>query len=100
MPLTLDDAIKTHLANKRKYLESIISEAVIRHTQLHISIFERTPKDDKVIKRRIIAKEKEKDRARYAITTEHLWTEIQALQELLAMVRKHERGESLDGLTY
>jgi hypothetical protein len=35
--------------------------------------------------------------ARYAITTEQLWTEVQALQDLLAVVRRQELGESLGG---
>ena len=82
----------------REYLKSIISEVVRLHAELHIAVFEKTSKDGKIIERLIRAKEKEKDRARYATTTERLWTEIQGLQELLAMVKRHEQGKDLAGL--
>ena len=53
-----------------------------------------------MIEQLINQKEKEKDRAKYATTTEQLWTEILALQELLAMVRRHEEGKDLAELAY
>ena len=58
--ITPDDAIRIHLANKRKYLESLISAVVRHHTELHMAIFEKTPKDSEVIERLIPSKSKRK----------------------------------------
>lgn len=68
--------------------------------QLHIRILEQTPRDSNVIERCIAIKEKAKDQCSDVIKTDELWTEIQALQRLLMMIRMHENGEALDGYAY
>ena len=98
--ITLDDAIRIHLANQKKYLLSIISGDVWHPTEIHIGVFEQTPSDTKVIERLIKQKEKDYDQACNALTTERVWTELQALEDLLSMFRRHERGEDLSVVPY
>ncbi|HEX7032465.1 MAG TPA: hypothetical protein VF172_05645 [Nitrososphaera sp.] len=60
MPITLDKAIRIHLNNERMYLSPLNSTALRHSTELHISIFETTPRDIEIIKARIVQKGKGK----------------------------------------
>lgn len=98
MPITLDEAINKHLENERKLLNPLYSAVLVKHTKLHIRIFEQTPRELKAIEKRIAMKKKAKELELDAIRTQALSTEIEALQYLRMMIRMHEAGEALDGV--
>ena len=89
MPITLDEAINKHLEKERKYLSPMYSVVLVRHTKLHIRIFEQTPRELEEIEKRIAMKKKAKELELDAIRTQALSTEIEALQYLRMMIRMH-----------
>jgi hypothetical protein len=94
--ITLDEAIRNHLENERKYLHPSNNEAFLRHKRRHVRIFETAPRVSKMIERRIAIRKNEKEQTMNTFKTDELTSEIQALQRLLLMVRMSENGESLD----
>lgn len=96
MPITLDEAIKMHIEKERKCLSPLYSAVLVKHTKLHIQIFEQTPRDLKEIEKRIATKKKAKQQEMDAIKTQYLSTEIEALQYLRMLIKMQENGESLD----
>lgn len=96
MPITLDEAINKHLEKERKCLNPLYSAVLVKHTKLHIRIFELTPRNLREIEKRIAIKKKAKQQEMDAIKTQYLSTEIEALQYLRMLIKMQENGESLD----
>jgi hypothetical protein len=98
--LYLEQAINLHLEGQRKWICPHNNPIVNQSTELHIETIEGAPRDSASLYKRIADKKKQKEKACEVIQIQDINTEIDALERLLGMVRRCEKGESLDGLTY
>jgi hypothetical protein len=96
----LEQALKMHIEGQRKWIQPQTNPAVNHSTELHIKTVEGAPRDSTSLNKRIAEKKKQKARAWESAQIQDINTEIDALERVLGMVRKHEKGESLDGLAY
>jgi hypothetical protein len=96
----LETAIKIHLDGQRGWIRPQNNSILNHSTELHIKTIEGTPRDSASLYKRIADKKKQKDKAGEVTQLQDINTEINALERLLGMVRKYEKGESLDRLAY
>lgn len=96
----LEEAIKIHIDNQRKRILPQHHSAINAVKELHIETIEKAPRDSASLQKAIETKRLEKDRARVIDDTQKIWTELDALEYLMALVRRFEAGKSLDGLAY
>ena len=96
----LEQAIKMHIEGQREWMHPKNSSLFNAHKELHIKTIENSPRDSASLFKRIAAKKVEKDRASTVYETDRLLSELDALEWLLAIVRRHEDGKSLDCLAY
>ena len=96
----LEQAIKMHLDNQRKMILPQNNTLYNELKELHIRIVEKAPRDSGSLLKKIETRKAEKDRATNVLNTQKLIHELNALEWMLAIVRRSEAGKSLDGLAY
>ena len=96
----LEQAIKMHIEGQRTWIHPKNSSVFNAHKELHIKTIEKSPRDSIPLLKLIGAKKAEKDRATDILDTQKLICELDALEWMLAIVRRHEDGKSLDCLAY
>lgn len=91
--MNLEEAINIHIVNERKDLHPANHSTVIHRAALHIKVYERAPRDSRGLKALLEKKKKELARAKSVEVREDLYTEMQACERLLGMVRACKGGK-------
>jgi hypothetical protein len=78
----LEQAIKMHLDNQRKWIQPQTNPAINHSTELHIKTVESAPRDSASLYKRIAEKKRQKDKAWEVTQVQDINTEINALERI------------------